>query len=326
MDIKPPERGTRETVRTKRQDRPLLRIAVWACGAALAVTTLAIVAQSPAGGERIKLAVAAFNDPAGPVVATDRPQADPAVSTLEARIAQLTADRDRFATRLATLETSFTDLTGSVRKQVPADPAGGPPAPAAVHIVERVAAMPMVVAVAPPMINPLATPPAGIASILSASPSNDAPTPAAPASVAAEPVPAETAVPDVVPLPRERVAAVEPSEAAGEPPRETPAKHARPAAAAPPRPQAEYGIELATEPGMDGLRRRWVAVKANYGPLLTGLNPVAVRDSHPGSTAVRLVAGPLPSLAEARKLCARFAAVNGDCWPARINPADIVQR
>lgn len=324
MDIKPPERGTRETVRTKRQDRPFLRIAAWAFGAAIAVTTLTIVAQSPAGGERIQLAVAAFNDPAGPVLATDRPQADSTVRTLEARIAQLTADRDRLATRLATLETSFTDLTGSVRKQASADPAGGPPAPTAVHIVERVAAMPMVVAVAPPMINPLATPPAGIASILPETPAAKAePTPAAPASAAVEPVPAETAVPDVVPLPRERVAAVEPPNEASN---EVPAKHARPAAAAPPRPQAaEYGIELATEPGMDGLRRRWVAVKANYGPLLTGLNPVAVRDSHPGSTAVRLVAGPLPSLAEARKLCARFAAVNGDCWPARINPADIVQ-
>lgn len=325
MDIKPPERGSRETVRTKRHDRTLLRIAVWAFGAAIAVTTLAIVAQSPAGGERIQVALATFNDPIGPVLATDRPQADSTVRTLEARIAQLTADRDRLATRIDTLETSFTDLTGSVRKQASANPGAGPPAPAAAHIVERVAAMPMVVAVAPPMINPLATPPAGIASILPEAPvANAAPTPAAPASVAAGPVPAETAVPDVVPLPRERVAAVEPP---GEASNEAPVKHARPAAGVPSRSQgAEYGIELATESGMDGLRRRWVAVKANFGPLLTGLNPVAVRDSHPGSTAVRLVAGPLPSLAEARKLCARFAAVNGDCWPARINPADIVQR
>ena len=77
---------------------------------------------------------------------------------------------------------------------------------------------------------------------------------------------------------------------------------------------------------MENLRERWASAKANFGPMLIGLSPVAVRDRHPGSTAVRLVAGPLPTLVAARELCARFARVNGDCWPARINPADVVQR
>jgi hypothetical protein len=76
---------------------------------------------------------------------------------------------------------------------------------------------------------------------------------------------------------------------------------------------------------MDGLRQRWASVKANYGPLLVGLSPVAVRDRHTGATTVRLVAGPLPNLNAARQLCARVAAMNGNCWPARINPADVVQ-
>jgi hypothetical protein len=109
----------------------------------------------------------------------------------------------------------------------------------------------------------------------------------------------------------------------------TPAAEAKPAPSAPPAParaRAEFGVELATAPTMESLRERWTSAKANFGPMLIGLSPVAVRDRHPGSTAVRLVAGPLPSLTAARELCARFARVNGDCWPAKINPVDVVQR
>jgi hypothetical protein len=118
-------------------------------------------------------------------------------------------------------------------------------------------------------------------------------------------------------LPPERVAEVAPTE---------PAKAEPVKPAAPVHARAEFGIELATEPTLDNLRQRWSGVKANFGPLLVGLSPVAVRDRHPGSSAVRLVAGPLPSLAAARQLCARFANQNGNCWPTRINPADVIQR
>jgi hypothetical protein len=76
---------------------------------------------------------------------------------------------------------------------------------------------------------------------------------------------------------------------------------------------------------MEQLRQRWASAKANFGPLLVGLSPVAVRDRHPGSTAVRLVAGPVSSVIAARKLCAQFATLNGNCWPARIDPADVVR-
>jgi hypothetical protein len=65
-------------------------------------------------------------------------------------------------------------------------------------------------------------------------------------------------------------------------------------------------------------------VKANFGPLLVGLTPLAMRDSKHGG--VRLVAGPLSSLAAARDLCGRFTRLNGDCAPVRVDPAAIVQR
>jgi hypothetical protein len=73
------------------------------------------------------------------------------------------------------------------------------------------------------------------------------------------------------------------------------------------------------------LRARWAGAKANFGPLLVGLNPLAMKDPRHGSTSVKLIAGPLPSLAAARELCARFAAVNGYCWPMRVDASAVLQ-
>lgn len=303
MDIRPPERTATLFARPKPRDGTLLRLAAWGSCATMSAALLVFVAQTSAGGARIKLALSGLDEPVQPAAA--HAGDDPLVRSLEARVAALTGDRDRLAKRVAALENGFDDLTGSVGKQSAAPP------PASPAVIERHEPVAMVVAVAPPLINPLATPPAGVASIL---PETPKPQPAVPEASAPETAPAAE-----VPLPPERaVASAEPAEAAR--PAETP----KPAAAAHSR--AEFGIELATEPNMEGLRKRWAGVKANYGPLLLGLSPVAVRDQHPGSTNVRLVAGPLPSLTAARQLCARFAAVNGDCWPARINPADVIQR
>lgn len=311
MHIRPPERTATEPPRTRPRDRILLRTAGWGLGAAFALGTLVIVAQSSAGGERIKLAMAELNGSTQQPVqlaASAGPQADPLVKSLESRITQLTGDRDRLAERVASLESNFADMTGSIRRQADAAPAPSVIAGATADPTPR-AASAMVVAVAPPMINPLATPPAGVSSIL--------PDTQASLTEGVESIPVEAAPPAAVPLPPERQAAVAPA----------PDVKPRPVApAAPARARAEFGVELATAPTMENLRERWVSAKANFGPMLIGLSPVAVRDRHPGSTAVRLVAGPLPSLTAARELCARFARVNGDCWPAKINPVDVVQR
>ena len=311
MHIRPPERPATELPRTRPRDRILLRTAGWGLGAAFALGTLVIVAQSSAGGERIKVAMAELNGATPQPVqlaASAGPKTDPLVKSLETRIAQLTDDRDRLAARVASLESNFADMTGSIRRQADAAPAPTVIAGAAADATAR-AASAMVVAVAPPMINPLATPPAGVSSIL--------PDTQASLTEGFESRPVEAAPPAAVPLPPERQAAL------------APAPDVKPRPVAPPAParaRAEFGVELATAPTMESLRERWVSAKANFGPMLIGLSPVAVRDRHPGSTAVRLVAGPLPSLTAARELCARFARVNGDCWPARIDPVDVVQR
>lgn len=310
MDIRPPERTATSSARPKPRDGTLRRLSAWGACATFAAAIFVFVAQTPAGGERIKLAAAGLEAPVRSGAVQTEP--DPSIKMLEARIASLTGDRDRLARRVAALESGFDDLTGSVRKQAAAVPAAIAPAIAAIIPKEL---SPMVVAVAPPLINPLATPPAGVASIL---PETTTPKPppqdTAPESATPEPAPAQAALPVPVPLPPQRVAALTPAESA------KPARPVKPA-----RARVEFGVELATEANMERLRKRWAGVKANYGPLLLGLSPVAVRDEHPGSTAVRLVAGPVPSLTAARQLCARFAAVNGNCWPARINPADVIQ-
>ncbi len=105
-------------------------------------------------------------------------------------------------------------------------------------------------------------------------------------------------------------------------PEAAPLPHARPAA----HPPAEYGVELGTPPDLDALRTRWLSVKANFGPMLVGLSPVAVKDKRPGSTQVRLMAGPLKSMAATRELCAKFVAANGYCRPTKVDATDIVQR
>lgn len=311
MNIRPPERTATEPPRTRPRERLLLRTAGWGLGAAFALGTVVIVAQSAAGGARIKVAMAALTgETAAParLAAATAPQADVMVTSLEARIAQLTADRDRLAARLASLESNFADMTGSIRSQASAVPTAAVVQSAAIEATTRATGAPMIGAVAPPIINPLATPPAGVSSIL---PDTEVP-PTADLSAAPAAAP-----PAPVPLPPERHAELTPAE--------DPKPVARPPAA-PARARAEFGIELATAPTMESLRERWASAKANFGPMLVGLSPVAVRDRHPGSTAVRLVAGPLPNLTAARELCARFTRVSGDCWPARINPADVVQR
>jgi hypothetical protein len=116
----------------------------------------------------------------------------------------------------------------------------------------------------------------------------------------AEAAPPETAAPETtaapaheaVPLPQVRVAAL--------PPESTP-------------PKLEFGVALASSSNLDVLHLQWGALKANYGPLLTGLRPIAAREQRGTTTYYRLVLGPLPNAAAAAKLCARLTAARAVC-------------
>jgi len=67
-------------------------------------------------------------------------------------------------------------------------------------------------------------------------------------------------------------------------------------------------------------------VKANFGPLLTGLHPLAARVRRPGATDVRLLVGPLPSVAAATQLCTRFAAARVTCRPVKFDGQRLAQQ
>jgi len=120
---------------------------------------------------------------------------------------------------------------------------------------------------------------------------------------------AATAAPEMIPLPQTRVAAAPANEPVAEPP-----------------PKPEFGVDLGGAPNLEVLAARWMAVKANFGPLLAGLHPLAAHDRRPGATDYRLLVGPLPDTAAAARLCGRFAAARITCRPAGFDGERIAQR
>ena len=89
--------------------------------------------------------------------------------------------------------------------------------------------------------------------------------------------------------------------------------------------QGEYGLDLGGATTVDGVRQRWITVKANFGPLLSGMFPLAAREVRPGSTGYRLVVGPLPNSAAASGLCVHFSAARTACRAAKFDGEQIAQ-
>jgi hypothetical protein len=87
-----------------------------------------------------------------------------------------------------------------------------------------------------------------------------------------------------------------------------------------------FGIDLGGALTIDVLSARWAAVKANFGPLLTGLHPLAAHDTRPGSSGFRLIVGPVANPAAGMQLCARFAAVRITCRTTKFAGEQLAQR
>jgi hypothetical protein len=118
---------------------------------------------------------------------------------------------------------------------------------------------------------------------------------------------AETPAAEAVPLPPERLAALPATEP--EPPR-----------------KPEVGIDLGGAANLDVLNARWVAVKANFGPMLAGLYPRAAERHRQTGSDYRLIAGPLPNNAAAVQLCAKFVAARVTCRAVKFDGERMVQR
>ncbi|HET8971824.1 MAG TPA: hypothetical protein VFN63_00910 [Pseudolabrys sp.] len=112
-----------------------------------------------------------------------------------------------------------------------------------------------------------------------------------------------------VPLPPERAAAAQAS--AGP---DTAAK------------TSESGLDLGGASTLDGVQQRWTTVKANFGPLLINLHPLAAPERRQGKTGYRLVVGPLPNSPAATGLCAHFNAAHTPCRAVRFEGEQIAQR
>ena len=108
-----------------------------------------------------------------------------------------------------------------------------------------------------------------------------------------------------------------------------PARAAAAQAAAGPEPAtstSEFGLDLGAASTLDGVQQRWTTVKANFGPLLSNLHPLAAPERRQGKTGYRLVVGPLPNSPAASGLCAHFNAAHTPCRAVKFEGEQIAQR
>jgi hypothetical protein len=302
--------------------RALWRLAAWGGAAAVALIAVAFASQTETGTQRIKLA---FNGAPPPshvaeVTAAERrtAQAQAEITGLEAKLSELSADRDRLNARLASLEHGLTEVTGSIAKQAEtrAAPPPAPEPPAPVASAPPVAAAPAQSVATPAPAAPTVTPVSEPAKApLAAEESKPEPEP----PVAAAPPPAPSPAPK-----SERAAEAQPPAPAKLPKHEVmvdvplpPVRVATIAIRQPPPAKPEYAVDLGGSISKSFLRAHWSELKANYGPLLTGLRPLVGHDRHFSLAPYRLLIGPLPSMTAARQLCVQFLASHTHCRPAR---------
>lgn len=306
LEIAPPRRDLpRASARAYERDA-VWRLCGWGSSAVVAAGILALTIQSDVGMQRINVLtgtapipvrMAQMEQPAQPAR-----EKDPETLRLQAEVRSLAADRERLAARFAALEKHLEDVTGSIRRQAAVAPAPAPASPppqvAAVSVTPAAPPKPAI-----PIIDPLAMP--AVTGSIGGWPKVAEPEEEPPA--AAE----KLEMREVPPAPKPLAAL--PAEETPAPVTRTPSK-------------TEYGIDLGGARDMDALRQRWAGIKANLGPLLTGLQPIAVRDRKPGSTELRLVVGPMPNLAAARQVCTRFTAAHVACQASKFDGDAIVQR
>jgi hypothetical protein len=289
----PPESDLPD-IRKPLRTRPLWRLFGWGGAATIALAAVALTSQTEAGSKRLQLALAYASAPGRAVVQIPPRAAEAEAETkrLAAEVRELAADRERLTARIATLERNLEDMTGSIKQQseqLAAARAANtpPPAPSAPATTPAVVAAAPPAAPALPALTPLAMP-----AVSKTAASWPATTPEAVES-ATEPAP----------LPPVHVAAAPASE---------------PVAAPTPPPKPDYGIDLGSAGSIEALRIHWATLKANYGPLLVGLHPLATQHpKHPAGVTYRMVAGPLPNATEAAQLCARFPVTRTGCRPAK---------
>ena len=281
----PPERNLQGPRKHRRDVKTLLWVCGWGGAAAVALAVLAVTSQTESASERLRR-IFASTEPAAVA------QMPPRIARLEsdmqliaAQVHALTVERDRLVGRIGLLESSIDDMTGTIKRQAAATAAA-----LAAKTPPTPSAPPTTLTIAP---NPQSM---GV---------TNASTPTPSITVAPKP---DTPSTEKIPLPPTRLAAAPPNE------------QEQQAAS-----QSEFGLDLGGATTVDGVRQRWITVKANFGPLLSGMFPLAAREHRPGSTGYRLVVGPLPNSAAASGLCVHFSAARTACRAAKFDGEQIAQ-
>lgn len=285
----PIEINLREPRRRGRDFFTLLWLLGWGIATAVALSALAVTSQTQTASERLR-SIFAFGEP------TAVAQMPPRITHLESetqilseQIRTLKSDRDRLAGRIALLESSIDDITGTIKRQAAA----------------TAAALAAVKTEAPSRAISASTSPAPV-SPSAGNPS--APAPERQAAGTTSETKADQVTTSSVPLPPGRAAASQADS-------ETPMGNS-----------GEFGLDLGGAATLDGVWQRWTAVKANFGPLLSGMRPLAAAERRQGKAGYRLVVGPLPNGPAATGLCAHFSATHTACKAVKFEGEQITQR
>lgn len=340
-----PKFGTQLSELMKLADTSTLwHIAGWGGAATFALAVAALMSTTNIGAQRLQTAFApsaastavadrqdapgvqmarsSDDDRTGSIarqrqVVTPIPPASQAADTarLEAEIRQLAADRDRLRQRVASLERNLDDMTGSIKREL-------------ALVATTVTATPPAVTAPPTQPPSRPTDDAGrtdrekpasakddasdeTARQVNAGGKADAKSnaksearfvskPEAVKEARAEPSP-EAKINSAPGLPVITLVPLPPIKAnAAPPPVEDPNKPA-------------IGIELGGARSMEILKKRWAAVKLNFGPLIEGMHPLVTYDRRNHAIPYRLKVGPLANGAGAAALCKRFAASRVSC-------------
>jgi hypothetical protein len=77
---------------------------------------------------------------------------------------------------------------------------------------------------------------------------------------------------------------------------------------------AAYGVQLAAGPSLDAIRLSWNMLRERHATELAALQPHVVAPRANGTGSYRLVAGPLPTKADADKLCTALGVGRQGCF------------
>ena len=89
--------------------------------------------------------------------------------------------------------------------------------------------------------------------------------------------------------------------------------------------RTSYGVDLGGAASVTVAKAQWAALKANFGPILIGMRPVAVRNHRFLTTgSFRLVAGRVRSWAAAKRVCALMARQQFACEPVKFEGDKVI--